>query len=225
MANPPLPTYESLAAARQTVWPSPDFFRLRWRLSGPLSTHINVLASAVDATSPQTPYQPSPSTFHPISSSPLSDPPISSITVTINPLDEWAEAWGEAHHGDIGGNQEWDPQEEEEDSTTTSRRLIRCCGEERPGPGPSLTVSASGGRPFVTVHDYVMTVHPWLMGLDAEIRAAIGVFGVPLPARFDVHVLPYGLSPVLLLDSKTAGPRALESQWRAAAAAVARLVG
>lgn len=221
MAPPTLPTYESLRESRQPVRPSADFFRLRWYLSGPLSTHVKVLSSAVDSTSPQSPYQTNSTTFHPISNSPVSDPPVSSITVTVRLLDEWAEDWAEAHDGDIDGDQEWTTTEPD---GVTTRLLVRCDGEDRPGPGPSLTVSASSSssRLFVTVHDYIMAVHPWLLALDAEIRSAIGVsHSVPLPARFGVYVRPSSLSPLRLWDEKMMGPRASEADWVRVAALAA----
>jgi hypothetical protein len=92
MSGTTYPTYESLRKSGGCS-PSVDFVRLRWYLSGHISAKIHVLESAFDATSPQSPYQPSPDSdsFHPISALPVSYPPVSSITVTVGLLDTRAE--------------------------------------------------------------------------------------------------------------------------------------
>ncbi|KAK8128692.1 hypothetical protein PG984_009800 [Apiospora sp. TS-2023a] len=66
--------------------------------------------------------------------------------------------------------------------------LLRCCGEDRPTKKWKLTVtpssnSAAGG--FVTVHDYVSAVHPWLMSLRAEIAKADNVWDGNPPEYYD----------------------------------------
>lgn len=95
-----LPSFESLKSSGRHVRPSIDFIRLRWWLSGPVSTKIKVLASAFDPTSPQSPYKSGEDdapTFHPIFESPVSHPPVSSIRVTVSCLDNWAESWADEH--------------------------------------------------------------------------------------------------------------------------------
>jgi hypothetical protein len=56
-------------------------------------------------------------------------------------------------------------------------KLMRCDGEQRPGPARvfEVLVTGSGKAGCVTVQDFVAVVHPWLMGLQREIRAAMGL--------------------------------------------------
>ncbi|KAK4032100.1 hypothetical protein C8A01DRAFT_41457 [Parachaetomium inaequale] len=216
MTSSKLASCESVRDTSQRARPSLDFFCLRWFLSGPLSTQIKVLSSVVDAESLQTPYQTDSTSFHPISACPISDPPVSSITVTADVLNGWAGDWEDAHHNHTHGRGDFATQP---DGTGL---LMRCCGEDRPGPGPSLTVAASR-QEFVTIHDFVMAVHPWLLALEPDIRAAYGVFhSVPLAPEFDILVHPVGLSPLFLLNSKYAHPAALEVERRRVAEVVAR---
>jgi hypothetical protein len=52
---------------------------------------------------------------------------------------------------------------------------LRCCGCDRPRKKKvSLLVEASGYDGILTIHDFVSTVHPWLMGLRGEILQAAG---------------------------------------------------
>ena len=48
-----------------------------------------------------------------------------------------------------------------------------------------------GSGDFVTVHDFVIAVHPWLMGLRSDILGALGTLNghdVPLPAETELMV-------------------------------------
>ncbi len=59
--------------------------------------------------------------------------------------------------------------------------LLRCCNTQRPKPLPPLVVTAST-QPFVTVHDYVTAVHPWLLEQKADILASKRLYApVKLP--------------------------------------------
>ena len=54
--------------------------------------------------------------------------------------------------------------------------LLMCCGEISPlGKDASVVVkpSVGGEMGFVTVHDYLEVVHPWLVGLREDLVAAI----------------------------------------------------
>ncbi|KAK3682885.1 hypothetical protein B0T22DRAFT_494505 [Podospora appendiculata] len=149
--------------------------RLLWDLEGPIATSIRVLDDPTNPFSPHQAYQtaldPTPE-FHPISKSPITEPKVSSLNVYVYHLDDWAECWEiihEVHYDDAG--QEFEPHVPEGSEYLTPR-LIRCCGTERPKP-PSPVVVRAATHPFVTVHDYVTTVHPWLMGLKDDIRPAM----------------------------------------------------
>lgn len=68
---------------------------------------------------------------------------------------------------------------------------------------PSITVTAGGSGytspGFVTIHDYVTAVNPWLLAQEVENRAAIGILPMaPLPENFEVLLYPRGLSPLSL---------------------------
>jgi len=121
-----LPLFEEAGPGKR---PSLDFYRLRWYISGP-STGTNVLASPTDSTSSQSPYQSALDCFHPISESPVSYPAVSSIKVTVGPLEDWTDDWDDEHngcHGDV---------KELVTLTDGTEQVVGCCGEARPGPGP-----------------------------------------------------------------------------------------
>ena len=67
-----------------------------------------------------------------------------------------------------------------------------CCGTQRPrGKAFSVVVkpSASSGKEFVTLHDYLSTVHPWLMSLREDILGAMGILDdEPLAAETKIMV-------------------------------------
>lgn len=65
-------------------------------------------------------------------------------------------------------------------------RLLRCCGEDLPPKAPSLVVEASD-KLYVTVHDYLMAVHLWLLPLRQNILSAMSVFN-PVPAGIKLVV-------------------------------------
>lgn len=61
-------------------------------------------------------------------------------------------------------------------------QLLMCCDEIRPhGKDVKLVVKpATGGEGFVTVHDYVSALHPWLMNMREDIVKAKGVLDQPV---------------------------------------------
>ena len=67
--------------------------------------------------------------------------------------------------------------------------LLKCCGIDRPrGKAAKLVVKpdASSGRNFVTIHDCVSAVHPWLMERREDILGAEGLVEndeEPLPSK------------------------------------------
>lgn len=62
-------------------------------------------------------------------------------------------------------------------------QLLICCDEIRPhGKDVKLVVKpAGGGEGYVTVHDYVSALHPWLMNMREDIVKAKGVLNQPVP--------------------------------------------
>lgn len=56
-------------------------------------------------------------------------------------------------------------------------QLLRCCGLERPWERgkTELVIQATGGSGFVTIHDFISAVHPYLMARRGDILKAINV--------------------------------------------------
>jgi hypothetical protein len=177
------PTLDSLRASRTPVFSSMDMLRIRWKPFGPLQSTIEVADDlAAGPNSSVSPYQltigVNPS-FHEISTSPATDPPVSSITVTISDLEDWDWRWAENHEdcweGYDNGHQEWIEEDrdenDEEDDDDPPRKLMRCCNENRPqAPQPLLVRPIAND--FITVHDYISQVHPWIENLQVDIVAA-----------------------------------------------------
>jgi hypothetical protein len=110
--------------------------------------------------------------WHPVSEEPISETPLSTITVKVSEFDSWAQDWEECHdHADpddpdcvFAASDDDEPGE-----------LLRCCGEQRPEPPQPLTITATS-KEYVTVHDYVSVIHAWLMEHFTEICSALHVW-------------------------------------------------
>ncbi len=146
--------------------------RLFWRLNGPLENAIQVAPSeyfdpgAFDSMEPYFGPDGSP---HAVSQASFMEPPVSSLTVRIECIDEWERTWAELHRGCL-----------DSDANTPDRNLRRrgpcpgdetldphiylleCCGQKRPWARDTQLQIAAQGE-FLTVHEYVSAVHPWLM--------------------------------------------------------------
>ncbi|KAK8052254.1 hypothetical protein PG993_003639 [Apiospora rasikravindrae] len=147
--------------------------------------------------------------LHPIAYAPLTEPKIGSITVSVYPLDMWEQQWLESHedHADPDNEHcgecvfgrlpadyegdEGDPDSEEE--------LLRCCDTDRPTGKWRLTVQpADTEAGFVTVHDYLSAVHPWLMSLRGQIVQADNVWDSHPPEYYDKIMVEH-VGPDLLM--------------------------
>ncbi|KAG4428861.1 hypothetical protein IFR05_015653 [Cadophora sp. M221] len=165
------------------------FRRLFWTLDDPsLKTAIWVTTdtntSSRSPTSQKQPYyDPTTETWHPLSQSSMFEPRISSVTVHASDFEEWESNCCEYHrHSEypetsIDGARWgtiWDVKHVEE--WGDDMHLLECCETQRPlGKDVRLLVKASSsehGGGFITVHDFVATVHPWLMSLHSAIREA-----------------------------------------------------
>lgn len=186
-------SYESLVATNSTPFPSPTYLRIRWILrSDEMSNSIFILNDPTDSASGEEPYTPT----HPICDTALTCPPVSSIIVSVESLDQYTSDWlewhNEYHFDDQDGSPRFDAQ----------GRIERCCGEDRPGPGPQLEIVAEEGH-FVTVGQFVNTLHPWLWSLDGQLRAAAGVVNTwPLDPAHDFIVRAWS-SPIRVADTKS----------------------
>jgi len=169
------PTDKELRSSGITPQSTLATIRLVWSFSGSLETSISVMASAynVDVLEPY--FQPTSggSPWHVISKSSLTYPPVSAIVATVRDLELWESDWEDFHenHSDpysytesedlqYGDLPDYDPEKDEDPP-----HLLVCCGTDRPRnkSGGVLVTASQSGPGFVTVHDYITTVHPWLM--------------------------------------------------------------
>jgi hypothetical protein len=116
----------------------------------------------------------------------------------VEQLDEWENTWLDFHrdHAEPGPQNtsdvrfgqlpDYDPDFDEE----WEPHLLRCCGSDRLRKKVSLLVKASGDDGILTIHDFVSSVHPWLIGLRGEILQAAGdlQYLVPLPENTRLFV-------------------------------------
>ncbi|KAF1359442.1 hypothetical protein EJ07DRAFT_89498, partial [Lizonia empirigonia] len=85
-------TFDSLRASRTPVFTSMDMLRVRWSPFGSIQSSVYVSDDLSKTTSSLSPYQQSAggdAIFHQISTSPATDPPVSSITVQSMELEDW----------------------------------------------------------------------------------------------------------------------------------------
>lgn len=65
------------------------------------------------------------------------------------------------------------PDEDEDEKSDGEEHLLVCCGMTRPrGKKTKVVVKATGD--FVTIHDFLSVVHPYLMARRDEILVAMG---------------------------------------------------
>lgn len=209
------PSYEALLEAQQWVRPAPNSGQLLfWTLKGPWTSAISVMPGPSSPAGPLEPYYNQDNkSWHPISHLSITEPKVSSITARVYQMDEWDAMWCEEHEehadpdDDEGGNDDVEWTAEVSDDGTTERELIKCCGEVRPRErGLSVTVkpSRAGDDAFVTVHDFLEVVHPWLMSLKNEILTAKGILegnDGPLGNDMELMVNANGLES-LMIESK-----------------------
>lgn len=207
-----IPAHEGLEGCGEHVGSSLDPRRIFWTLNDPLETSVWILDDHESPKSIEPYYQPptdgsTGSNWHPASKAPISGRDVSSITVRIESLDSWEDDWLDYHmeHSESDWSEEdkrkagaqygelrdYDPDEDEDEE---AGHLLMCCGSERPrGKAVSVVVTAAAtGEGFVTVHDYLSTVHPWLLSIRSDILGSIGVYDDdPLPEDTKLTVTCY----------------------------------
>ncbi len=206
--QPPYPSFAALRMAKQAVLPSAAGCKLLfWPLDG-LTLETSGLAVMVGPTNPdmRTPYRnPTTGVLHPISQLSICEPKVSSITVYVSELQDWESNWEDMHCEHIAG-------EEGDDDGDAGSDM--CCGMARPAGKKDISVIVTGtggitegsysSGGFVTVHDYVTVVHPWLMGLRNDILGALGTLNgddVPLPAETELMV-SYNMLDDLMIETR-----------------------
>ena len=158
-----LPAYEALPDSERGL--SPEAELLFWTLNGPLTTSLWVMERR-KAPEFWEPYFKGTS-LHPASQSPITSSKVSSITVSIDELELYDEDEVPVHWDHTPPNTAAEVTEENKEAD----RLV-------------IKPDTSSGRDFVTIHDYVSAVHPWLMERRGEILGAKGLFEkdkAPLP--------------------------------------------
>jgi hypothetical protein len=205
------PTYTELRSSDVVPYPTRDAVRLVWSFSGSLETSLSVMASAYNTDVLEPYFQHTAgggSSWHVISQSPLTHPPVSAIMATVDDLELWESDWLDFHrnHSDPDSYQEsedlqygdlpdYDPEKDKRPP-----HLLVCCGSDRPRhkSGGVLVTASPSGPGFVTVHDYITTVHPWLMRNRDDILDAMDRFeDMPDPEDMDLVVdlvMPNGLT-------------------------------
>jgi hypothetical protein len=211
---------EHLAAKGIHAVPSLDFFRLRWSLTSD-DPHdcISILEDAKNVRSPQEPY----AADLPINKRSATHPPVSSMIISVYMLDEYESDWIDAHQPHA------DPEDFEDQTDAmcpkfdSDGRVERCCGQDRPGPGPRLQLVAKDGE-FVSIGLYVNTVHAWLRGMDSLLRAAEGVVSCwPLEPEYHMIVPVVDFACLMLKSTQTWTPENYQWEWEQAAEMVRKL--
>lgn len=130
------------------------------------------------------------------------------LNVEVFQFREWAESWAEFHEEDLDSRvfQDKDGNEtcEEEDGEGNRNKLIRCCGYDRPPENAVVEVHASGkNKDYVTIHDYLTTLHDWLRIRRNDLLLAMSPeseFSKPLPSETQLLVLNYSAHLLIIYE-------------------------
>ncbi|KAH9438496.1 hypothetical protein MCOR02_002115 [Pyricularia oryzae] len=155
--------------------------KVPWTLNGPLESAIQVMPNMwYDADAVMEPYFRPPATlgsepsWHSLALEPLMTPPFHTVTVRPYCIADWEELlfmrkYTGAMRSGRYGEHAW----ADEDDYYDDHMLVERCGGQRPrSRDAKLQVKAAGA--FVTIHDYVSQVHPWLMGMRERLLEALG---------------------------------------------------
>ncbi|KAL3424026.1 hypothetical protein PVAG01_03307 [Phlyctema vagabunda] len=196
--EPPYHSYKELRGDGIHASFTPAARRLFWPLDGAFPTAISVMKTPGSPEDLEPYFQPdvagdSSGTWHEVSKLSLTEPKVSSIEASVYDLEQWEfnwMAWHELHtegdfvdqeyvtYGDLSDEDRPYAKEQKEDLSweedSDTDFLVHCCGQDRPlrKRGITLVVTPAASHEFVTVHDYVCAVHPWLMSLREDILKA-----------------------------------------------------
>ncbi|KAK4033098.1 hypothetical protein C8A01DRAFT_40457 [Parachaetomium inaequale] len=153
--------------------------RLFWRLNGPLEGAIQVAPSEYyEPGAVMEPYFGPDGSLHPVSQASLMEHPVSSHTVRVQCIDVWEQDWADRHWRchDAPVNDLYPrrlgPRPDDE-TFDPNIYVLECCGQKRPWAYDTyLQVTAQGE--FLTVHEYVSAVHPWLMAMRDTVLDVLG---------------------------------------------------
>ncbi|KAH8174085.1 hypothetical protein LIA77_05504 [Sarocladium implicatum] len=211
MASPVRPAIQFNTAP--CINPSEHRVRLFWSIQGPLEDSVMVMRGKYNPEPPLEKYYESPSAdspdsgWHPISQEPVTEPPVQTLKVEIMQFQEWDYRWEDIHMEDLDNRlfQDKDGNQtvEEEDEEGNPNKLIRCCGHDRPPDNVVCEVRASGkDKDYVTVHDYLTTLHKWLRTRRNDILLAMSPeseYTEPLPNDTQLVVANYSVD-LLIID-------------------------
>ncbi|KAK5659441.1 hypothetical protein OQA88_642 [Cercophora sp. LCS_1] len=183
--------------------------RLLWRLNGPLERAITVAPSEYyepDAVMepyfrPASPDNDTAPSWHAVSQESLLSPSGSSITVRIRCIDAWEQIWADQHRecydAVFNSNRRRLGPRPGDETLDAPIYVLECCGQKRPwSQDTQLKVVAAGA--FVTIHEYVSAVHPWLMGMRDTLLDVLGKMDgkPPWPTETKLTVLYLGPGPL-----------------------------
>lgn len=185
-SSPAFPPFEELQENGQKPKLTDEAYRLSWNLQGPLVSAISVLDISRDAKLPQEPYIKQTSAgmeLHPLAHAALTEPKVSSLSVVVEELEDWADDWHafffcyqDRELGEFAASKP-------EDGARAPHMPKYDNPDMEPPPGPALEVKSSSENGYVTIHDYVSAVHPWLLSLRENILWAMNSGGSPLAAQ------------------------------------------
>ncbi|KAE9580176.1 hypothetical protein CGMCC3_g3946 [Colletotrichum fructicola] len=198
-----IPSHDALCAAHQPPKLSSEARRLFWNIDGPLDSVVHIMATERDTSSLEPYFQ--DHAWHPFSQAALTEPKVSSMTVVVDDLNEWEDVWLECHREHTDPDCADEVEEEETDADTHwgllpdydpasdedgPLRLLKCCETQRPRGKTVIVVVRPAVGSFVTIHDYLSTVHPLLLRSRADLLNAMGdvMENEPLPSETKLMV-------------------------------------
>ncbi|KAJ3480461.1 hypothetical protein NLG97_g8067 [Lecanicillium saksenae] len=189
----PYPSFEERREQGHRFSCVPEACRIYWPLEGTFPSNIaymnpmgklNRMRNLEDL---EPLYQPETDTWHEIASMPFTTMKVSSIRLSLRELHDWEWRWIGFHRecgeeqkeyvtcGDLDDEDRPYRSEADEDGNwevdSDTEFLIKCCGKDRPlkKKGRSLTITPAEGNTFVTIRDYLGTVHAWLMNMRDDV--------------------------------------------------------
>jgi hypothetical protein len=186
------PTFKELRTGHVPVCKSSNGAdRIFWNLDGPLTSAISVMKDSHSPESLEPYFQQTVNggIWHPVSQLPVSEPSVSSITVCVYKLEMWEYDWMQNHreHSDSDIRVCYRAERvrygaldnrKSDSDLDKSEHLLECCGLPRPQNKDSKIIvrPTESGEGFITIHDYLSTVHPWLISLREDILSARNVW-------------------------------------------------
>lgn len=158
--------------------------RLLWTLNGPLESAIQVAPNEYyepgDVMEPY--FRPAAAddlapNWHPVSQESMMEPQVSATRVRIDCIETWEELWVERFRYCV--------------DTETDPRRPR-------SKHVQLEVTTSGE--FLTVHEYVSAIHPWLMGMRETLLDVLGKNRgqPPWPPEMSLAVIHFSHGPLYI---------------------------